>query len=550
MKHALIAVVALACTPAWKQTPHDRLFQIDRAALHEPPPPREQSGDWWEHGNDGVVRPLARLVSPARYAGVIVGGRRAYDTNAFGQVPDSGWFENRIGKRTFTAGEAAAGSTTSGPAEGPLTIVNGKVAGASAGFVVRDSAGVRWHVKFDPPAHPDMSTSAEVISSRLLWLAGYHVPDTFAVDIRVDRFVLAAGATTRDKYNRKVPLTRAGLDGLFALLNMDKAGAVRGLFSREPAGVLLGSFAYRSTERNDPLDELPHEHRRSLRGLKVFYAWINNTDARASNTLDVFRRVGSERRGYVVHYLLDFGDAFGAAGTREKAASQGWRNLADWSEMAFDLVSLGMRYPRWMGMRRSPFRSVGLFEAKLFDYRSWKPDLPNPAFDEITAEDELWAASILARIQPAHVEAAVSAGRYREPGAADYVARILLERRSVILRRVFRTAVALDRPRILSDGATLELDDLRALGGVGNEVPLRYEIRWNRTRRRDVLLDRGTSPTTRIDLRKALVEMTTLPSSADDPFLSVHIGPTNDRRTIQVHLRITPTGVIPVALER
>ena len=74
-------------------------------------------------------------------------------------------------------------------------------------------------------------------------------------------------------------------------------------------GTILGGFQYEGTRPDDPNDIVPHEHRRELRALRVFGAWTNLTDLKASNTLDTL--VTENGRTVVKHYLQDVGSTFG-----------------------------------------------------------------------------------------------------------------------------------------------------------------------------------------------------------------------------------------------
>lgn len=570
---AMLATLGTGCAPRWKATPHDQLFQ------HEPPPrgaadPRGRDpSDWWDHGTQALVRPLGRVLSPGRWISAGAGGRAALDTNEFGQVPDSAWFENRIARRPISAEEAERGATrTSGPAPGQLAVISGKLEGASPGFVVRDTAGITWYLKLDAPAFPELSTSAEVVASRLLWLAGYHVPENHALDLDPKRFVLDPRARTRDKRNRDRPMTAASLDELIRPLNTDAAGRVRIMASRQPDGVVLGPWDYRGRALDDPNDLIDHERRRSLRGLWLFAAWINNVDTRNQNTLDVLTPTTPDGRGVLRHYLLDFGDSFGATGTGEKTAGEGFQYVLDWVEIGANLIGAGFRVPRWQAVQRSPFRSVGLFEARRFQAGKWVPRWPNPAFDDRTRADVFWAGSILARIQPAHVRAAVAAASYHEDGAAIYVAETLLERRRKLLEHAFAGFLEVDQPRIRE--GRLVLDDLRVIGGLPPRAAIAYTVRWNRTRRGDVELARGSlaaatapAPTVRdanvpdpaaldrlgelrIDLAPVLAAIARLgPAFADDPFISVELTRARAARAT-VHLRVEGGRVIAVALAR
>jgi hypothetical protein len=533
-----------ACGPSWKQTPHDQLFQYEAAVALIPPPPSLDANDFWDRLELLFVRPLGRAVSPATYAMDLVGAPDAEDVNRLGQVPDSAWFENRIGRRDYSAEEVTLGAArNTGLADGPLTVFSGKIEGVSAGFVIRDTEGQTWYLKLDHPAFPQLSTSAEVISSRLLWLAGYRVPAMHALDVEPSRFVLDKKATTKDKYNRKVALTQEELALLLTNTNPDANGRIRVLISRQPPGSIVGSFEYRGLRRDDPNDTIEHERRRSLRALWLFSAWINNTDTRAANTLDMFHPLTSDGRGVIEHYLIDFGDAFGASGTGEKTQSEGWENLVDFRVMLKNLFTLGALHPAYMDTERSSFRSVGLFEARRFEPGAWKPALPNPAFDQRTSADLFWAASILARIQPDHVRAAVSAGHYSEEGAAEYVVETLLERRSKLLEYAFKGYVELDRPRM--DGTVLRLDDLRVLGAFEIDGGFRYEVRWSG----DVLA-RGRLasklPVMELDLGPALAARPA--GFAKDPFLTVELR--RGSRKLIVRLRVDGERVLPIAVER
>ncbi len=558
-----------ACAPAWKQTPHDQLFQREPVVTLIPQPPSRSPSDWWDRGTQVLVRPLGRALSPGRWIARVIGGRDAQDVNRLGQVPDSEWYENRITRRTITADEAFRGATHSqGPAVGALRVVSGKLNGASPGFVVRDIAGITWYLKIDPPASPELSTSAETISSRLLYLAGYHVAEIYALDIEPRRFIVDPQAKMRDELNNKVQMQPEDLDALVGPMNTDAGGRVRVLASREPEGIVLGPFDYRGRSSDDPNDRIPHEHRRSLRGLGLFSAWLNNTDTRNQNSLDVFRPVGENGLGIVRHYLLDFGNSLGATGTGEKTAGEGYEHVVDWPKIATNLFSFGLKYPpRYL---RSPYRSVGLFEAKLFTPQDWRPYFRNPAFDEATRDDAFWAASVLARIQPEHVRAAVTAGRYHEEGATSYVIETLLERRRKLLVFAFAGYLEVDQPRVR--GSLLVLDDLRALGGLSTLGPIQYRVRWNHTRGSDRDLARGTlTPTTpavptltttgeidpalvravtdlSIDLTDALTAARAIPGFADDPFLTVELMRPGVKA--RVHVRVAGDRLIPVSIER
>ncbi|MEO8551753.1 MAG: hypothetical protein ABI678_17370 [Kofleriaceae bacterium] len=550
MRLSLLIVLAAACSPAWKQTPYDRLYQVEPVVALAPAPEKRAPDDWWNKIEYAMVRPLGQLISPATYVKAVLGGPRADDVNRFGEVIDSTWFENRAGRRAFTDDEVRVGAATdAGLAPGPLDVVAGKIDGVSPGFIVRDAAGQIWYIKFDHPAFPEVSTSAEVISSRVLWLAGYLVPSMQIGDIDLARFVLDPHATTHNHLHETVALTAKAFAQLMSNTNPDARDQIRVLYSRQLPGELLGPFSYRGRIGDDPNDTVAHEHRRSLRGLWLFSAWLNNTDTREANTLDTFREITPDHRGIVEHYLIDFGDSFGATGLGEKAAIEGWEYLVDWTAVALNLASFGMRAPPYLGLERSPFRSVGLFESKRFDPEQWKPALPNPAFYQRTREDLFWAAAIIATIQPSQIRAAVEAGHYTEEGATNYVVETLLERRRKILEFAFEGFLEVTRPRLRAN--ILVLDDLRTLGNLGHPGAITYVVTWDRTRHADSELARGSTdsatPELAIDLTPAL-EAAKRIGLEDDPYITVRLSRYDT--AMQVHLRVAGTRLIVVGIDR
>jgi hypothetical protein len=74
-------------------------------------------------------------------------------------------------------------------------------------------------------------------------------------------------------------------------------------------------------------------------------------------------------------------------------------------------------------------RAVGRFEGDVFDPIKWRPEYPNPAFDNMRADDAFWAAGS-SRGSPT-TPFAPSSPRVatREPGAAEHIATTLIKRR-------------------------------------------------------------------------------------------------------------------------
>ncbi|MEM6731573.1 MAG: hypothetical protein AAF658_08445, partial [Myxococcota bacterium] len=514
MRFLLFAALTLSvgCAPAWKSTPHDALFQVAKEDLIRLPREREVTSDWWEAGLSAGVRPLGQALSPSTYVDAAIGGRPSLDVNAFGEVPESSWFVPRIGRTELSPADVFRGTQEHPPpAPGPLVVISGKTEGSTPGFVVRDSANVVWFVKFDPPAYPALATGAEMIASRALAAAGWNVPETHLVELDVSGVLLDPKATTRDKYGTTVPLTGERLSDFFILLNPDNAGRTRAIFSRRIEGVHLGPFDWRGVDPHDPNDLIPHERRRSLRALWVFFAWLNNTDTKSSNTLDTFIYT-DEKRGRVRHYLLDLGDSLGAAGHRTKYRHEGYEAYFDWGEAGRRLVSLGFRYPYWLGLKPPESRTLGPFEAEIFDPARWSPQFPNAAFQEATPDDTFWGAQLLARFDREVLGALVDAADYEDPTIRDRVLERLTERRLKVLAYAFDGYTAIDRP--VTRGNRLTFTDLRARSGLPVDGPLEYRVTWNDG---DALLEEGRVSGEHIDLTQAIAKARSSGALDDEP---------------------------------
>lgn len=560
---AALPLALCACgAPAWQKVPHDRLFQrAPPPRLHEKPDELEGS-NWWEAAYNSSFEQIGRLVSPGYHAQKSFGIQPALDVNDFGKVPDSSWFVNRMGRRRLTPLQVLKGPNRSdGPAPGKLVVLSAKTEGVTPGLLVEDGAGARWLAKFDPPGYPELTSAAEAISTRLLHAAGYHVPENHVVRFRLDRLELSPEATTKDRYARKVPLTKSALREMLEALDLEPDGRARAMFSKFLPGEPIGPFPLRGRRLDDPNDRIPHERRRSLRGLWVFYAWLNNTDAKLPNSLDVFLEAKTSNKGlgWVRHYLIDFGTTLGAGPTGPKPTAEGYEYIVDWERVLGRFVSAGIGDPYWARVPPPPLPSIGRFEAAIFDPARWRPMYPNAPFDHADELDTFWAASILAHFDLVTVAAAVAAGEYSHPAADDWVTRTLMQRRDKLLRHAFRELAPLDNPRAGRD-ATIELDDLEQVAGLARPGDFVYpwKLVWHRAGR-DPGVAAGTSRAPRARLgpaRAALEGRFGADALARAPFFTLELGrsragrPPPSTPRLDVHLRALSDGrFIPVGLE-
>jgi len=362
--------------------------------------------------------------------------RRAMNVNTVDEVPDGNWFTNRLGTRPISPDELArASNTTAGPAPGPWTVVAAKSDGVTPGFTVRDAAGVVWYLKFDPPGRRGMATGTEVATATLFWALGYHTAEYHVTTLRRDALVVGETARVRPPGARVRPMRPRDLDWLLAHAERDADGTYPVVASRELPGRFVGRFRFYGTRPDDPNDLVPHEHRRELRGYRVFAAWLNHVDAKSVNTADTVVVDGG--RAVVRHHLLDFGSALGSAAVAPRDYWEGDAYVVEPRAVAKGMLTFGLYVPPWRTKRVVEIPAAGRFDAEFaaWDPDQWKPRVPNAAFLRARPDDAFWAARKLAAVSDALIEAAVAAGRFGDRAAEATLTRFLVARREAILRR-------------------------------------------------------------------------------------------------------------------
>ena len=423
-------------------------YDDDRNDIAEPR--RRQPNLLWDGPKETVQRPLVRITRPGRLirrARSRFGGdhvRFPSDVNSLGEVVNSTWFTNRIGLYPMLPEEAARGPMTGdGPdRSAPWTVVSARTEGVTPGFNIRDAGGDHYLIKFDPPGYLNMTTAAGVVCNRIFHAAGYSVPEDRAVTFTRDLLVLGEGVTIRDKGGKMRLMSEEDLDGILHGVDRLPDGSWLALSSRTIDGTPIGPFDYKGRRKDDPNDRIRHENRRSLRGLRVIAAWVNHFDTGQANTLDTY--VEEEGRRFVRHYLIDFASTLGG-GASGPAPKNGWEYAADIGEAFGNILTLGFHEAEWRRLERPEGLSeVGYWDSHGFEAEQFEPRLPNPAFADMTHRDGYWAAKIISGFTDDHLEAIVKEAGYRDPRAARHVARVLGERRDIILRRWFSCCAPLE----------------------------------------------------------------------------------------------------------
>jgi hypothetical protein len=386
------------------------------------------------------------------------------DVNSMDDVPASSWFTPRLGYRDINPDELLRGPLKYGPPQAPIKIISGKFAGLTPGFIAEDSRGIEYLFKFDPKDFPGIESTAALIANRLFWGFGYNVPEDYFYYLSKEDLYLEPSSS----------LTQTNVDSIFGRASQEEYGWIRCTVSKVIDGIILGPFSANGVRKDDPNDRIPHEKRRTLRALRVFSAFANYTDLRLDNTLDVY--VGKPNKGYVKHYLLDFGGALGAFSAEEQNLWEGSNHLFSFSETSKNLITAGLYVQDWERLEYTPWKSVGAFESKIFRPEKWRETYPFTPVHQSRPADNYWAAKILGALKYEHIEMLVRGANYPEVEAADYVIKILMERQKKTVE-YFLTQVSPVEP-VNFRNEELHCKDMAKILIGGDYINARYQIQF------------------------------------------------------------------------
>jgi len=479
---ALAAVLAAGCTVWHARFPLAEPMWEDLDTRTVAKMPKEYwSPAKWDAIDQTFFQPTTRALA-LNIAGPAV------NVNAFDEVPNSSWFENRIGLGDFTVEDGARGACLDDPLDpdGPWTVIRAKPNGADPGFMIKDARGRGFLLKFDGHKQGERGTSADVIGSRLYHAFGYHAPCNQVVFFDPAILQVSPDAKSEDELGRKVPMTDEDVAFVLSFAQITEDGLHRAAASQFVEGIPLGPWTYQGTRRDDPNDVIPHEDRREIRGARLMAAWINHIDAREQNSLTTWVEE-EDGRTYVRHYYIDFGDGFGLIWpNQELTARFGYAYGLDVGQTIVDYVTLGAVGHPWDVAEISTVAPMyGYYNASLFEAEKWKNGYPNPAFSRMQEEDGAWAARIIAHLTDAHLAAMVDEAKMADPAMATELLRMMIARRDDILDHYLKVRSPLAHFEV--QGTEVCFTDLASSTGVLDPRLVRYESRMyffgNRTPR-------------------------------------------------------------------
>ena len=338
----------------------------------------------------------------------------ARNVNTIDEVPDSGWFTNRILTRPLSIAEVAQGPQAGPePASDQWTVIRPKTVGAAQASPRAMHAESSGSSPSTRRATPEAATGAVIAANKIFWALGYWQVENYLTLIRPEDVAIAEGVRFTPPSGVTRPMKNGDLEAVFGRAHRRADGAYRAVAARGLPGKILGGFDYYGTRPDDPNDVVPHEHRRELRALKVFGAWTNLVDMKAANTLDTVLQ--EDGRGIVRHYLQDVGSTFGAGAIGPHSWDEGWEYLYEGRTLWRRLITFGLHQQPWQEVEYRNVPSIGRFEGEAFNPRTWKPRAPTAAFLRARPDDDFWAARRVVAFSDEMIRAVARSGEYQRP---------------------------------------------------------------------------------------------------------------------------------------
>jgi hypothetical protein len=426
---------------------------------------------------DNFVRPQVtgrwkRATDVGRLTRIAIGApKQALNVNTLDEVPDSSWYTNRHGLRPMTMKDLLRGpGSTGGPDLTGATITGVKLEGVTPGLRVKDKKGDGYLIKFDSSQYPELQSGAEAISTRILYAAGYNVPENDVASIHPDKLEIGSDVKLANE-----PFTRDDFKKMLEKVRRNADGTYRVLASKILKGVPKGPFAYVGLRDDDPNDLIPHEHRRELRGLRVIAAWLNHWDLKEQNTLDMYVEDGGKK--FLRHYLIDFGSSLGG-GKNPLEYFHGREYAFDTKNILKEVFSLGTFVTPDEKSAPLVFPEVGIFSAEDFKPDEWEPSVHVMPFDNMTDRDAFWAIRIIMSFSEEELLNIVKTAQYSNPRVTDYMHKTLLARRRLVVREWLKDMDAISNFALESgsNGMSLKFESLALPQNAADKAEYRYEI--------------------------------------------------------------------------
>jgi hypothetical protein len=398
------------------------------------PEPKERASGYYDaFFREQVIEGTKQLLDVPRWIRIATGHpKESTNVNALDEVPSSSWYTNRHRFHRMSPEELRRGPNTTPPDLSSVVVTKAKTAGVTTGMMVKDASGQAYLIKFDGPNYPNLLSSAEIITTKILYAAGYNVPENYIAYLDPKTFSIGKDVqTTDEKTGRKRSLTLEDIQQMLQRAAVGSDGRYRVVASKIIGGKAKGPFSHVGIRGDDPNDLIPHENRRELRGLQVISSWLNNWDLKEGQSLDTY--VEENGRKFLRHYLLDFGSSLGADDNPTEYY-HGHEYGLDASSVAKEIFTLGIfeSANEKRALIISP--EVGNFTAVGFNPGAWKPTFPSVMLENMTDLDAFWATRVMLSFSESDLRNIVETAEYSQPTSMNYMVQTLLERRKMVAR--------------------------------------------------------------------------------------------------------------------
>jgi len=183
-------------------------------------------------------------------------------------------------------------------------------------------------------------------------------------------------------------------------------------------------------------------------------------------------------KGFVRHYMLDFGSTMGSGDFIHGPYRIGHEYIYDGAAVGRAFLTLGTWQRPWEEQGRILYPEIGYYQAELFDPARWKPNYPNLAFLRMDDSDAYWGAKLVTAYSDEIVDRLVDSGKYSRVEVAEHLKTVLKRRRDAIGSYWFDRITPLEDPRLQGDGAgfNLEFRDLAIERGYAKADSRMYRV--------------------------------------------------------------------------
>ena len=225
-----LILMGMMATPIWGQKfyPDDPL-EAEPPPLATPDPGVRGLSDLLEFFSNTFGSPGERHPE----IGVIPAGA----VNTLGEVMDSSWFTNRHGKRRLSREELVRGPGDGQPPlqDQPWRVLAVKQFGNRPGILIVDSQRQMYLLRFDPPDYLEMSTGAEMVSSKIAYALGYNVLENYIVYFQRAQVVPSEAGERITSMGEREDLTDDDIDSFLKTVAVDRQRGYRAVAPAFPS---------------------------------------------------------------------------------------------------------------------------------------------------------------------------------------------------------------------------------------------------------------------------------------------------------------------------